>query len=65
MAPSDPAIIHNENNPSADKWPKREKALTFEEAKKGTEGLINKYIKLVTRFCEFFQAFNKLLVQIC
>lgn len=43
LAPSDPAIIHNENNPSADKWPKREKALTFEEAKKGTEVPVRVY----------------------
>jgi len=37
LAPTDAAIFHDPDNPSADEWPTREKPLTFDEAKTGTQ----------------------------
>lgn len=33
--------MHDENDPSADKWPTREKQITLEEAKAGTKGMLS------------------------
>ena len=39
LAHGEPAIIHDPENPSAKLWPTRERAITCEEAKRGTEGM--------------------------
>jgi len=43
LAPTDAAIFHDPDNPSADGWPTREKPLTFDEAKTGTQVPVRVY----------------------
>lgn len=40
MALNEPAILHDQDSPSADRWPTRVSPITLEEAKAGTEGMI-------------------------
>ena len=34
------AILHDPNDPTANLWPTRERTITLEEAKKGTDGKV-------------------------